>query len=310
MYMKHLVLFLALIASSFSGEKARAQTPYVVTDIPPIHSLVSLVMGDTDVPYLLLSAGASPHDYSLRPSDASRLAKANLIFYTSSTLTPWLSRVLSSLAPDTQAIELISSRNTLTLALRDDHLFAAHDHDHSHDDHATETNIDPHAWLDPENARQWIDTIATHLATQDPDNASHYRGNAEAAMARIGALTTHIEQQLSTLKQHPFIVFHDSYHYFEARFDFHAKAAISLGDASQPGISQINQLRTELDKYSGACVFSEPQFNKRLINTVVDGMDVKLSELDPLGAQLEPGPMLYEILLGDMANAFVECLER
>ncbi len=310
MFMKHLVLFLALIASSVGVERAQAQTPIVVTDIPPIHSLVALVMGDSDLPYLLLNAGASPHDYSLRPSDASKLAEANVIFYTSSTLTPWLSRVLSSLAPDTQAIELISSRNTITLPLRDDHLFATDDHNHSHDDHAADSNVDPHAWLDPENARQWIDTIATHLATLDPDNAALYRGNAEAAMARIGSLTAHIEQQFSTLKQQPFVVFHDSYHYFEARFDFHAKAAISLGDASQPGISQITQLRTELGKYSGACVFSEPQFNTRLINAVVDGMDVKLSELDPLGAQIEPGPMLYETLLGGMANALVECLER
>ena len=308
--MKYLALFLALAVSSFGSEQAQAQTPFVVTDIPPIHSLVSQVMGDTGLPYLLLNAGASPHDYSLRPSDASKLAEANLIVYTSSTLTPWLSRVLSSLAAETQAIELISTRNTVTLPLRENHLFTSDSHAHSHNNQATETNVDPHAWLDPQNARQWIDTIATHLATLDPDNAARYQENAKAAMARIGSLTTHIERQLSALKQQPFIVFHDSYHYFESRFDFHAKAAISLGDASQPTISRMNQLRTELKTYSGACVFSEPQFNTRIINTVVDGMDVKLSVLDPLGAQLEPGPMLYETLLGEMANAFVECAER
>ena len=49
---------------------ARAEPPQVVTDIAPIHSLVSEVMGNLGKPALLLDAGSDPHHITLRPSQA------------------------------------------------------------------------------------------------------------------------------------------------------------------------------------------------------------------------------------------------
>ncbi|MFT5895228.1 MAG: zinc transport system substrate-binding protein, partial [bacterium] len=82
--------------------------PAVLVDIAPTHSLVSMVMGDIGEPELLISSTSNPHDFALRPSDASRLTNADLIFYTSSTLTPWLNKALQSLAQNTPAFELIA----------------------------------------------------------------------------------------------------------------------------------------------------------------------------------------------------------
>ena len=49
----------------------------VVTSILPLHSLVAGVMEATGEPTLLVGGAASPHAYSLKPSEARALADAD-----------------------------------------------------------------------------------------------------------------------------------------------------------------------------------------------------------------------------------------
>jgi zinc transport system substrate-binding protein len=62
------------------GSVAFADVPKVAVDIAPVHSLVARVMNGVGNPNLIIPAGASPHDYQLRPSEASAIQEANLIF--------------------------------------------------------------------------------------------------------------------------------------------------------------------------------------------------------------------------------------
>ena len=293
-----------------------AAAPKVLSDIAPTHSLVSLVMGELGSPSLLINSSTSPHDYSLRPSDAAKLNNADIIFYTSGALTPWLEDALASLAGSTPAIELIDSEGTTLLEPRESNLFS-HDHDHSHgdnhDEHENDADhkpnaIDPHAWLDPSNAVIWLNSIAQELSAIDPENASIYQNNATQAAMTVQTMSAEVAQSLSEIADKPYVVFHDSYHYFESRFDVHAIAAINLNDGSQPSISQINGLQRLLIETQAQCVFSEPQYSQRLIDTVVSGTTVRRAELDPLGVQLTPGPDLYAALIRALASNLLQCL--
>ena len=69
---------------------ATAEAPSVAVDIPPIHSLVAQVMQGVGTPNLIVQPGASPHGYSLRPSEAATLQSADIVFWVSESLTPWL----------------------------------------------------------------------------------------------------------------------------------------------------------------------------------------------------------------------------
>jgi zinc transport system substrate-binding protein len=283
--------------------------PAVLVDISPSHSLVSLVMGNIGEPELLISATSSPHDFALRPSDASKLSKADLIFYTSSTLTPWLSKALQSLAQNTPVVELISTQGTTLLPIRDDHLFSHDDHeDHGEHNEQSGPLHDPHAWLDPANAIVWLDHIASQLSSLDSANATTYQENAERAKKTIQTMMEKVTAELDGLHNAPYIVFHDSYQYFEARFKLQPKASISLGDGTQPGISQIRKLQAVLKSSQARCVFSEPQFSDRLVNTVVSRIDIKTTQLDPLGVNLENGESLYTGLIENLSFSLSECL--
>jgi zinc transport system substrate-binding protein len=177
---------------------------------------------------------------------------------------------------------------------------AAHDHDHE--------GVDPHAWLDPVNGKAWLDAMAAALAEADPANASTYFQNAADGKAELDALMEEIRADLEPLADRGFVVFHDAYHYFEARFGIEATGAIRLGDAVEPGPRRVAEIRDTIRAQDAACVFAEPQFEPRLIETVVEGTDARVGVLDPLGADLELGPELYPRLLGNLRDSLVDCL--
>jgi zinc transport system substrate-binding protein len=132
-----------------TGSAALADSPKVVTDIAPVHSLVSRVMDGIGKPDLIVPNETSPHDYRLRPADAEALESAVLVFWMGEGLTPWMERALDSLSGEATIVELLALDETKTLPFREGALFDAHDHsehdDHDdHDDHDHDKEHDDH----------------------------------------------------------------------------------------------------------------------------------------------------------------------
>ncbi|EDM70151.1 malonyl-CoA synthase [Roseobacter sp. AzwK-3b] len=200
-------------------------------------------------------------------------------------------------------------------AKHDDH--AGHDHDKAkHDDHAGHSHDthdhahagpDPHAWLDPVNAVAWLGLIARDLSAIDPDNADLYAANAKAAQAELTALSDQIAVDLAPLADRPFLVFHDAYQYFEARFGVTAAGAVSISDASEPGPARLADLRALVSEQDVACIFAEPQFNTAILASVF-GDALRIGQLDPIGVDHVAGPGSYPAMLRGMADAMTECL--
>ena len=132
-----------------TGSAAIADSPRVVTDIAPVHSLVSRVMDGIGKPDLIVPNETSPHDYRLRPADAEALEGAGLVFWMGEGLTPWMERALDSLSGEATIIELLALDETVTLPFREGALFDAHDHSEhdnhdDHDDHDHDKEHDDH----------------------------------------------------------------------------------------------------------------------------------------------------------------------
>ena len=131
---------LSLSATLLAGT-AMAEVPRVAVDIAPVHSLVARVMEGVGTPELIVPAGASPHEYSLRPSEAAALQEADLVFWMGADLSPWMDSAIDTLTGDAEVTALLEADETMLLEFREDALFEAHSHgedahDHGHDDHA------------------------------------------------------------------------------------------------------------------------------------------------------------------------------
>ncbi len=323
-----------------------ADAPEVSADIAPVHSLVARVMADVGEPDLIVAPGASPHEYSLRPSEAQALQDADLVFWIGPGLTPWLGHAIATLAGDAEAVTLSELDGTRMLPVREGALFEAHDHhdheeaeahesdhdghsetgsnehEHEHEEHAGNEGdshdhradahahgaIDPHVWLSPANASAWLNAIAATLSAADPENADTYVANAAAAQEELAALSREIGQILEPVRGRNFIVFHDAYHYFEDSFGFPASGAISVSDATDPSPARIAEIQRRIKAQAVGCVLSEPQFNPGVVAAVMEGSEARTGVLDPLGSDLEPGPTLYPQMLRNLAKALAQCL--
>ena len=322
-------LFALSLTATLMGGAAYADTPQVAVDIAPVHSLVARVMDGIGKPDLIIQSGASPHEYSLRPSEASALQAADLVFWIGPDLTPWLTDTIGTLASDAVVTELMEADGTIELEFREGALFEAHDHgddddhdDHGDDDHGDDDDHDeaesgheghdhgahdPHAWLSPKNAMNWLNVIAGRLSAVDPDNAGAYFANAAAGRTEIETLIGEVTATLDPVRGGQFIVFHDAYQYFEMDFDFPASGAISVSDASDPSPARIAKIQARIAEQGIDCVLAEPQFNPGLVATVLDGTDAQTGILDPLGSDLEPGPAFYPQLIRNLSTALAGC---
>ena len=201
----------------------------------------------------------------------------------------------------------------------------SHDHGHDHaegghdhaDGHGTAggtiqglpaDRVDPHIWLDPENAQRIVSALAARLAALDPDNTAAYRANADALIQRIGDLDAELARTLQPVQDVPYVVFHDAYHYFEDHYGLRAVGSITLSPDRTPGARRLVEIRDKIAELDARCVFREPQFAPDLVQTVVENTPASVASLDPLGVDHTAGPDAYPQMMRDLGASLRGCL--
>ena len=293
----------------------------VVTSVKPVHSLVSGVMKGVGKPDLIVQGSASPHTYSLKPSQAKKLEEADLVFWMGHELESFLEKPLEAIANNAKVVELIDTEGLKRIKMREGGGFDDHGHDDhdEHDDHKDHDEheghddhghgeFDVHVWLDPENAKVLVNEIKHELIELDPSNSATYQENAEALIVKLDQLIADVSVKLASEKDKGFVVFHDAYQYFEERFGMRAVGSITVSPEVLPGANRIRELQEKIVELNAHCVFSEPQFEPKLVSTVIEGTQANTGVLDPLGASIQDGPELYFTLIHNMANSLYECL--
>ena len=165
-----------------------------------------------------------------------------------------------------------------------------------------------HIWLSPDNAIKIITKVKKELSLYFPENANVYNQNATKFIAKINNLKKELTQELSPIKDKPYVVFHDAYQYFEKTFGLNAVGSVALeGDiASSP--KQISFIKDKIVKLKASCVFQEPQFDSKLVKIVVEGTNAQIGTLDPLGVNVSGKEDFYLQLLRNMSKSLKECL--
>ncbi|HYC03292.1 MAG TPA: zinc ABC transporter substrate-binding protein [Azospirillaceae bacterium] len=280
--------------------------PQVVASVKPLHSLAASLMQGVGEPHLLVRGTATPHAFALKPSDARALAQAALVFWMGPELEAFLQKPL---AGNGKAVALLAAPGVQGKPARRGGAWEAHDPGHAHDHgHEAGGAVDPHAWLDPRNARAMAEAMAAALVRADPANAARYQANLATLSADLDALDRELEGVLAPVRTKPFVVFHDAYHYLEDRYGLNAVGALTVNPERPPGAARLSELRARIRDLGAACVFAEPQFEPALVDTLIAGTPARKGVLDPEGAAIPDGPELYFALMRANARALTGCL--
>ncbi|EHR5762564.1 zinc ABC transporter substrate-binding protein [Vibrio parahaemolyticus] len=289
----------ALILAASAMLTLPAQAITVLTSIKPIQLMVTELTEGVTTPEVLVQSNASPHDYSLRPSDVKKVASADLVIWYGHDLEPFLEKVVSNRSSTLTLSEIPN------LALRE--LDSEHSHDHDGHDHGSH---DPHFWLGIKPVKQVAQAVVNKLVEIDPANAKTYSNNLVKFEEQLAAKDKEIEQQLAPVKNQGYFVFHDAYGYFEERYQLNNLGHFTVTPDRKPGAKTLIQIRKTLGAGNVACVFSEPQFTPAVVESVMRGSNVAKGELDPLGSAIKVEPGSYFNLLGNMADSFAQCLAK
>jgi zinc transport system substrate-binding protein len=302
-------LAVLLIGIAMAGPAAAA--PEVIASIKPIHSLIAGVMEGVGEPGLIVAGSSSPHLYTLRPSDAQRLAQARLIFWIGPIFEGFLMKPLAALATKAEIVELDRAPGVMLLPAREGGAWEEDEHHHAGDHGGgAEAERDGHLWLDPRNAKAIVRIAVARLSTLDRANAPRYAANGAALEQRLDGLDAALQRRLAPIRGIPFVVFHDAYQYLEKRYGLSAIGSITVSPGNPPGARRLQTMRSKVMALGARCVFSEPNFEPSLVRTITEGTPAATGILDPEGTALPAGPNLYEALMSKLGDALVGCLAR
>ncbi len=291
-----LILTLMLILTIPVQAQVSAKAFSVAVTVKPVHSLVAGVMQGVSEPLLVMGTSASPHHYTLRPSERRALANASLIFWIGPELETFMPRILGSLDASSKNVALIEAKGLLRLPAR-----TAHQHT------AADSHIDPHIWLSPQNAHAMVDAIADELSRLDVTHAHIYDDNRKQLHQRIREIDRQIRDQL-TGKTSAFLSYHDAYQYFEKAYGLNNAGFVSSGDEISPSAKYVHELRDRIEKQQLHCLFYEAPNRPALVDTLTRGLAVETLELDAMGARFKPGKDTWFKIIHNLAETYNSCL--
>ena len=306
-------LFFAILLIFTSPLRAEIK---VVTTIKPLHSLIANVMEGVGEPSLIIEGSTSPHSFTLKPSHAKLLEEADIIFWVGEGIETFMERPLESIVKNAEVVEFMEIESINKLKFREESIFEDHDDHDGHDEHDDEHEghddhrhahgeFDAHIWLDPMNAKEMVLEIAHELSHLDPANEDKYNVNAKATNLALDEMIDDISQNIN--KDAKFVVFHDAYQYFEERFGVRAAGALTLNTDVLPGAKQIDEIQDVIKDRGINCIFSEPQFNPKIISTIAEDTNIKTGVFDPLGANINSDKDLYFKLISNLGNELKGC---
>ncbi|MGM8887213.1 metal ABC transporter solute-binding protein, Zn/Mn family, partial [Psychrobacter sp. 1U2] len=159
----------------------------------------------------LLQAGEVGHHGSISPSDIKAIQESKFVVWFGEPLE---NNLASSLNTAPNAISLFSFDAFNRHPLRDvkGQLIA--------------NTLDPHIWLDPENAKAITRALAVIHSHANPQHKNLYQANAKKFAQRLDRAVA--SAQLNDQKASPYWAYHDAYQYIEKALQLQLAGSLSM----------------------------------------------------------------------------------
>lgn len=235
----------------------------IATTIKPLQLLVLAVTGDEQPVDVLLDPRMSPHDYQLRPSDRSKLDRADVVFWIGPSMEVFMMPVLSSLDARTRVVTLQKEIGA---------------------------SGDPHIWMDPTLAAAMGHKIAEVLGKLAPADSGRLKNNADRLEKQLIEQDRQLREQLAGIaKPRGYLVAHDAYGRFEARYGLRHRAALTDNADLPPSGQHIAQIEAALNAGEIGCVMREPASQPKVLQTLLKGRQLRVEPIDAMAMGVLPG---------------------
>jgi zinc transport system substrate-binding protein len=303
---KIIALLIGAFFSIASGATtASADQIKIVTDIAPVHSIVSQVVGNKGHVTALVSGGADPHHFALKPSQAKTVSEADVIVWMGSGISPALEHAFESLAPNAKLIDLSALQNDKKSDGHEDH--AHKDEGQDHEEHAHDLGYDPHFWLNPEIVARWIHPLEDALIAFAPMHKDGIHKSAHQFEHELEELAHELKHDLEPHLPISVLVSHDAFSHFDAFAGTTTAGAITDGTNRAEGLKTLKDLEARLKETPPDCLIEDPAEPSGFAQELAKNLGIKTIPLSPIGVGLEDQQPFYQTFLKAVTSAYVAC---
>lgn len=338
----------AIAAAILSFSAAASAT--IVTSVKPLGFIASSIANGITDTEVLVPAGASPHDYSLKPSDVQKLKSAEMLIWIGEDVDAFLDKSIDDLdykkvltIKDIAAIEpfLLKGEHHHHHHGEGDvheghdhahkghehkgheHAHEGHDHkhehkhehgheghEHHHDHEHEDLGVNWHVWYSPDISKAVAQRIAAKLLKQYPEKKDLIEKNVAEFNRTLDEQSAKIKTQLEDVKDKGFYVFHDAYGYFNNAYGLKQTGYFTINPLVAPGAKTLAKIKEEIAEHKVTCLFAEPQFTPKVIESLSKGTKVNVGRLDPMGDAVKLGANSYAAFLQFTADSYAQCLAK
>ena len=249
--------------------------------LPPVAYLAKRVGGDAVAVSSVLPEGRSPHDFSPGPREVRDAASAQLFFTTGMRFETALTKMLGS---DRKVVDVSRGIERIPMLVSCGHDHRDGDHGHHHDHEHDEESLDPHIWLDAENACRMAENIRDAFSALDPKNAGVYAANCAGLSSDLRARAAKLKAELSPYRGRSFYVYHPAFGYFGAMLGLRQEAVELGGREVTP--ARLAEVIRKARRDKVKVIFTQPQFSPASCRALERELGVTTVPADPLRSDL------------------------
>ncbi len=253
-----------------------AKTVAVVPIAPMAWLLGQLTNNDEEI-ITLLPAGASPHSFEVSPQQMVGLAGADIFFTLGLPMEKPIMASLQNIAGNSLLVQLNQG-----IILR--HFTKEEEDFEEHASGAGETHahepVDPHTWLNPQNASTQAANMAVALSRINPAGRALYQERLANLQARLANLDARLMDALSAYRGQSFLVYHPAFGYLAERYGL-KQVAVEM-EGKEPSARRLLKLVDQARQHGVKIIFVQPQFPKAAANRLAAEINGTVVMLDPL----------------------------
>jgi zinc transport system substrate-binding protein len=258
----------------------KVEKPIIVTTLFPFYDFTSQLVGDKAEISLLLPPGVEPHSFEPTPQDIIRIQEADIFIYTGDIMEPWVADIVANI-PD--SVKVINASEGITLIeSTDDH---SHDEEDGHEDEKKEkksdSNLDPHFWLDFNNSIISVQTISQAISNLNIIDNTNLANNTNDLITSLNQLDTDYTSTLAKCKNKTILqAGHRTFEYLAKKYNLNYITTEELSPNSDTSAKNIAKLINEIRENKSKTVFTEELVEPRIANTIATETGASVLELN------------------------------
>lgn len=258
-----LVALLAVVAAcgGTTGSPAASNSSYrVVATTSVFADLARLALGDTVQIDSIVPAGIDVHTFEPAPSDAAKIAAADLILMNGLGLDDWVGSLIEAgKQSDAHVVRLGEGLDTVGTWT----YLASPEGDPEH-------AYDPHVWLDPAGAELYVQRIAERVSQEQPELASAIAATSANGLAQIRALDVEVSAMFAAIpaENRKIVTFHDAFGYYARAYAITIVGVAIASPGQDPSAREIAALIDAIRASGVTTVFSEVQFPSKVLTSI------------------------------------------